>query len=147
MRTARLANALSGSLALTLIMACAAAPPGGGPRTAPQLTAADFRDTNEPIEVIIQRKVPGLTLTRNSTGEVVLRIRGRTALGEADDSQPLYVIDGMPGRGNSNPLSAISPDNIESITVLKGPDAAIYGTDALNGAIVIVTKKGGRRSP
>ena len=112
---------------------------------APQLTAADFKDTNEPIEVIIQRKVPGLTLTRTSTGEVVLRIRGRTAFGEADDSQPLYVIDGMPGRGN-NPLSGISPDNIESVTVLKGPDAAIYGTDALNGAIVIVTKRGGRRS-
>ena len=146
MRTARLAALVSGSLALTLTMACAAAPPGGDPRTAPQLTAADFRDTNEPIEVIIQRKVPGLTLTRNSTGEVVLRIRGRTALGEADDSQPLYVIDGMTTRG-TNPLSGISPDNIESVTVLKGPDAAIYGTDALNGAIVVVTKRGGRRSP
>ena len=130
-----------------LTLACAAAPPGSAPGTTPQLTAADFKNATDPIEVIIQRKVPGLVLTRNNNGEVVLRIRGRTAFSEADDSQPLYVIDGMPSRGASNPLSGMNPDDIESVTVLKGPDAAIYGTDALNGAIVVITKKGGKRSP
>ena len=64
-----------------------------------------------------------------------------------DDPQPLYVIDGAPIRGASNPLSGISPDDIETVRVLKGPDAALYGTDALNGVIVITTKRGTRRTP
>ena len=147
MRTTRIVAAVAASLALSLTIACAAAPPSSAPRITPQLTAADFKNTNESIEVIIQRKVPGLVLTRTSTGEVVLRIRGRTAFGEGDDSQPLYVIDGMPRRSAGSPLGAMNPDDIESITVLKGPDAAIYGTDAQNGAIVVVTKKGGTRNP
>jgi TonB-dependent SusC/RagA subfamily outer membrane receptor len=140
-------NTIIAVSALSLSVACAPAPPvsGAAPRTAPQITAADFRNTSDPIEVIIQRKVPGLTLTRTSNGEPVLRIRGRTTYSEQDDAQPMYVIDGVTIK-QANPLGLVSADDIDTITVLKGPEAAIYGTDALNGAIVIVTKRASRRT-
>jgi TonB-dependent SusC/RagA subfamily outer membrane receptor len=139
-----------------LAVACAPASQTGTSRVAPQLTAADFQNTSDPIEVVIARKVPGIVLTRNSNGETVLRIRGKTTMQEGtvaspagaitiDDPHPLYVIDGNTIRASGSPLSSLNPNDIESITVLKGPDAAIYGTDALNGAIVIVTKRGVRR--
>ena len=154
MRTSRVAVFSCG---LVLSVACAAAPAGSNIR-APQLTAADFRDSSDPIEVIIARKVPGVVVTRTSTGEMVLRIRGKTTMQEGnvataagviviDDPQPMYVIDGNVTRGGVNPLSGLSPNDIETVTVLKGADAAIYGTDALNGVIVIATKRGGRRAP
>ncbi|MEX1062505.1 MAG: SusC/RagA family TonB-linked outer membrane protein, partial [Balneolaceae bacterium] len=55
------------------------------------------------------------------------------------DSQPLYVVDGVPIRGNP---SDISPDDVASINVLKGPNAAaLYGSAAQNGAIVIDTRR------
>jgi TonB-dependent SusC/RagA subfamily outer membrane receptor len=150
--------ALPAGLVLSLVVACAPAPPATDPRTAaPQLTAADFKGTSDPIEVTIARKVPGVTVNRTSTGEMVLRIRGKSTMQEGtvataggqikiDDPQPMYVIDGAPIR-ISNPLSGLSPDDIETVRVLKGPDAALYGTDALNGVIVITTKRGARRTP
>ena len=157
MRTTPLATALLGGLVLSLTAACAPAPPSTEPTSKPQLTAADFKDSNDPIEVTIARKVPGVVLTRTSSGETVLRIRGKTTMQEGmvgtpggtimiDDPQPLYVIDGNLMRGGGNPLSGLSPDDIETVKVLKGPDAAIYGTDALNGVIVITTKRGAKRS-
>jgi iron complex outermembrane receptor protein len=145
-------------LALSLAVACAPASQANAPRVAPQLTAADFQNSSDPIEVIIARKVPGVILTRNSNGETVLRIRGKTSFQEGtvatpagaltiDDPHPLYVIDGNSMRGGGNPLSSINANDIESVTVLKGADGAIYGNDALNGVIVIVTKRGVKRTP
>ncbi|WP_187175734.1 SusC/RagA family TonB-linked outer membrane protein [Algoriphagus sp. AK58] len=83
-------------------------------------------------------------------------IRGATSL--SSDNQPLFVIDGVPvsntlnnvrnmGDRNEvdygNPISDLSPDDIEDITVLKGPSAAaLYGSRAGNGVILITTKKG-----
>ncbi len=65
-----------------------------------------------------------------------VRIRGRIAL--TSDSNPLYVVDGIPV---TDP-SVIDPDNIESVEVLKGPNAtAIYGQRGINGVIRITTKK------
>src|SRR5690606_35632535 len=56
------------------------------------------------------------------------------------DSQPLYVVDGVPVSGGIN---SMSPDNIASISVLKGPSAAaLYGSAAQNGAIIVETKRG-----
>src|SRR5690606_19822025 len=53
-------------------------------------------------------------------------------------SQPLYIVDGVPGN-----VSDLNPDDIESINVLKGPNAAaLYGSQASNGAIVVTTKTG-----
>lgn len=83
-------------------------------------------------------------------------IRGATSL--SSDNQPLFVIDGVPvsntmnnvrnmGDRNEvdygNPISDLSPEDIQDITVLKGPSAAaLYGSRAGNGVILITTKKG-----
>ncbi len=86
-------------------------------------------------------KVAGLSVTRvggipGSDPKVILR--GNRSI--AGSSQPLYVVDGVTIGGNIN---NISPDDIESITVLKGANAAaLYGSRANNGVIVITTKSG-----
>ena len=74
----------------------------------------------------------------------VIRIRGAGSIGAGDD--PLYVIDGFPMTNYyskfSNPLSTISPDDIENITILKDASStAIYGSRGSNGVILITTKK------
>src|SRR3954471_209487 len=151
LRMSAMRNAvLATSLLLSFTVACAPPPGAGGvdPRSAPQLTAADFKDSSDPIEVIIARKVPGVYVNRTSTGEMVLRIRGKSTMQEGvvstpaggiriDDPQPLFVIDGNTMQGTGSPLSSLSANDIESVRVLKGPDAAMYGTDALNGVTVI----------
>ncbi|CAN5275369.1 SusC/RagA family TonB-linked outer membrane protein [soil metagenome] len=86
-------------------------------------------------------KVAGLSINRAGTGvgggtRVILR--GNRSI--SGDSQPLYIIDGVPILGD---MSDINPDDIASITVLKGPNAAaLYGSRANNGAIVVNTKSG-----
>jgi len=77
-------------------------------------------------------------------GGVVIRVRGSGSIGAGDD--PLYVIDGFPVTNSysrsANPLSALNPDDIESITVLKDASStAIYGSRGSNGVIIINTKK------
>ncbi|WP_158856127.1 SusC/RagA family TonB-linked outer membrane protein [Lunatibacter salilacus] len=85
-------------------------------------------------------KVAGLSINRGGSGvgsatRVVLR--GNRSI--SGDSQPLYIVDGVPARGIEN----LNPDDIESINVLKGPNAAaLYGSRANNGAIVVNTKRG-----
>lgn len=86
----------------------------------------------------LQGLVPGLTVTRGS-GEPgsggTPRIRGIGTLG---DSSPLVIVDGM-----QSSLDAVDPNNIESISVLKdAASAAIYGSRAANGVILIETKGG-----
>lgn len=89
----------------------------------------------------LQGKVPGISISSAGTGvgasnRVVLR--GNRSI--SGDSQPLYVIDGVPIIGDP---SDISPDNIASLNILKGPNAAaLYGSAAQNGVIIIETKKG-----
>lgn len=91
----------------------------------------------------LQGKVSGLTINRSSSGvgassRVVLR--GNRSI--SGDSQPLYVVDGVPIRGG---IEDISPDDIASVDVLKGPNAAaLYGSAAQNGAIVVTTQTGTR---
>ena len=100
---------------------------------------AEARDTN--IMNSLQGRVGGMSITQASSGvgaptRVVLR--GNRSI--SGDSQPLYVVDGVPIRGNPQDLS---PDDIASIDVLKGPNAAaLYGSAAQNGAIVIETHRG-----
>jgi TonB-linked SusC/RagA family outer membrane protein len=64
-----------------------------------------------------------------------LYIRGRSTL---NDNSPLVVVDGVPNRS----LERIDPATIESITVLKDASAAIYGSQAANGVILVTTKRG-----
>jgi TonB-linked SusC/RagA family outer membrane protein len=85
-------------------------------------------------------KVAGLSINRSGSGvgsptRVILR-GNRSITG---NSQPLYIVDGVPAAGIEN----LNPDDIESINVLKGPNAAaLYGSRANNGAIVVNTKRG-----
>src|SRR5690606_3540393 len=89
----------------------------------------------------LQGKVPGLNITSSGTGvgasnRVVLR--GNRSI--SGDSQPLYVIDGVPIVGDPSDLN---PDNIASLNILQGPNAAaLYGSAAQNGVIIIETKRG-----
>jgi TonB-linked SusC/RagA family outer membrane protein len=106
-------------------------------------------------------RVAGLNVTGTATGaggssRVV--IRGNTSI--SDQNQPLYVVDGIPidnqvrasagewgGRDAGDGIQMLNPDEIESITVLKGGNAAaLYGSRASNGVILITTKQGSKRN-
>lgn len=102
-------------------------------------------------------KVAGLNINASSSGvggasKVVMR--GMKSISQS--SNALYVIDGVPmyttardggtqfaSQGSTDPIADINPEDIESISVLTGAAAAaLYGSDAANGAIVVTTKKG-----
>lgn len=131
----------SAAALLGLATACASATPGGTPSGRSSVSAEDIeRNANEPIEKVLQGKVSGLSVTRAEDGGIAVNIRGARAFTGSD--APLYVIDGMafePGAGGV--LSGVDPYTIESIQVLKGPDAGIYGIRGMNGVIVITMKK------
>ena len=89
-------------------------------------------------------RLPGL-FVMNPSGEpgnnaATLRIRGENTLG---NNSPLIVVDGVAGRS----MNQINASDIESITVLKDASAAIYGSQAANGVILITTKRGGEGAP
>ncbi len=107
-------------------------------------------------------KIAGATVSRSASGaggSVKVTLRGNASIG---NNQPLYVVDGIPlsnpssgqpgdtfgdinggNRDGGDALSLINPDDIESLTVLKGASAsALYGSAGLNGVILITTKKG-----
>ncbi|MEZ4776540.1 MAG: TonB-dependent receptor [Bacteroidia bacterium] len=87
----------------------------------------------------IQGRVPGVQVTNNSSPgtEPIIRIRGVGSV--SLNPNPLYVIDGIPAGGINN----IDPKDIESLEVLKDASAAaIYGSRAANGVILVTTKKG-----
>ncbi|GLC26033.1 SusC/RagA family TonB-linked outer membrane protein [Roseisolibacter agri] len=103
----------------------------------------------------LQGKVSGVQITGAGTpgGSTNIIIRGQNSL--AGNNQPLFVVDGIPvsnaSRGGTlgngydygNAISDLNPDDIESLTILKGPNAAaLYGSRASNGVVVITTKKG-----
>lgn len=96
---------------------------------------------------------PGVVVTTsgNPSEGGNIQIRGGVSLAASND--PLIVIDGVPMDtkgvvGSSNPLSLISPESVESMTILKDASAtAIYGSRASNGVIIITTKKGAKGAP
>ncbi|CAF4739582.1 unnamed protein product, partial [Rotaria sp. Silwood1] len=104
-------------------------------------------------EQMIAGKVAGVSIVANDgtpgSGSVI-RIRGGASI-EAND--PLIIIDGVPVgaggiKGSPSPLSLINPNDIESFTILKDASAAaIYGSRASNGVIIITTKKGKSGKP
>ena len=108
-------------------------------------------------------RVPGLTInstsgTPGSSSQIFLR----TPLSMSGNNQPLFVVDGLPVSNQtlstgylvngpasnansdfSNRIADLNPNDIESVTILKGPEAAaLYGSDGASGAIVITTKRG-----
>lgn len=115
------------------------------------------------IDQALIGRVAGITATQMSGqpgGSVSIRIRGTNSIN--GDTEPLYVIDGVPVSGNNrnvyemglgaiggagkttySPLSTINPNDIESIEVLKDASAtAIYGNRGSNGVVIITTKRG-----
>ncbi|MFL5788556.1 MAG: SusC/RagA family TonB-linked outer membrane protein, partial [Flavisolibacter sp.] len=97
------------------------------------------------VDQALQGKAPGVRITQN-TGQpgdgVIVRIRG---VGTINDNNPLFIIDGVPTKEGINFLS---PNDIESIVVLKdASSAAIYGARASNGVILVTTKAGKRGQP
>lgn len=107
------------------------------------------RGTVVSTQDLLKGKVAGLHIIPGDGGPgsgSTIRIRGAASLNASND--PLIVIDGVPiardgGYGMSNPLDMINPNDIESFTVLKdASSAAIYGSRASNGVILITTKKG-----
>jgi ferric enterobactin receptor len=111
----------------------------------------------------LSARVPGLQITPLSSGGLVsssrIVLRGETSL-NFNKNQPLIIVDGVPVSNNfdgvgasnlqddiptdyGNGFNGINPDNIESVNVLKGATAAaLYGSRAANGAIVVTTKSG-----
>ncbi len=71
-----------------------------------------------------------------------IRIRGNATLG---NNEPLIVIDGVPARQGG--LDRINPNDVENVSVLKDASAAIYGSRAANGVILITTKRGREGAP
>lgn len=106
-------------------------------------------------------KAPGIRITQTqggSAGAVSINVRGLTSI--TGNNQPLIILDGVPirnggtgkstdfaefgndGQIRSNGLVDINPEDIESVSVLKGASAtALYGSEAANGAVVITSKR------
>lgn len=110
-----------------------------------QVKASDLTDMPVTrIEQSLQGRVSGVTITTSSgqPGDgATLRIRGTTSINNSD---PLYVVDGVQIGGG---IDYLNQADIESIEVLKdAASAAIYGARAANGVIIVTTKKGKRNS-
>jgi TonB-dependent SusC/RagA subfamily outer membrane receptor len=114
----------------------------------PGVTAQDIEQhEGEPIEAVLQAKVPGIIVTRFADGGIAIQMRG-PASSFFGSPAPLYVVDGvaLPPEANGE-LVGINPYDIESIKVLKNPsDTALYGIRGGNGVIEITTKKPKGRS-
>ena len=94
----------------------------------------------------LQGKVSGLQIM--STGgspnaSQTIQIRAISSINTSQNNEPLIIIDGVPVRGGGSSLSDINPNDIQTMSVLKGAAAsALYGQEAANGVIMIVTKSG-----
>jgi TonB-linked SusC/RagA family outer membrane protein len=123
--------------------------------TAQQTVSADQLGAQAPnLIAAMSGKVSGLQIQNsgNMGGSSRIVIRGAGSI--LGNNQPLFIVDGIPvsnagfstasaggGRDYGTAISDISPDDIQSLTVLKGPNAAaLYGSRASNGAVVITTK-------
>ncbi len=120
------------------------------------VTQLSSRDVgNQPVqsfEQSIQGKAAGVFIESGSgkLGQGIrVRVRGVSSI--SGDTQPLYVVDGIPvltdnlssNGAASNPIADINPNDIESINVLKDASAtAIYGSRATNGVVIVTTKRG-----
>ncbi len=118
------------------------------------------------VQSMLSATVPGVRIM-NSSGSIgeggIMRIRGAASLTLA--ATPIVVVDGVPvngqdgdtgllagvgqdGRRAPSRINDFDPDEIESIQIIKGPAAAtLYGTEASNGVIQIITKRGSRGAP
>lgn len=137
---------------------------GYATQTVDQKAVTDARSNNWANS--LNGKVAGLNIVTTGTGPIGssrITLRGESSL-NLENNQALIVVDGVPisnnitGTGSSSHLGAdspvdfgsavsdLNPDDIEKVTVLKGPSAtALYGSRAANGALIITTKSGARK--
>ena len=112
-----------------------------------QVKAGD-RDNEAPGTVQdLLRNVPGMNIGANNTarGGGDIEIRGERSMSAITSSAPMLVLDGMPFYGT---LAEINPEDIGQIDILKDASAAaVYGSQAANGVIIITTKKGKQGKP
>lgn len=130
---------------------------GYGTKTKRELTGAIAKVSSSELSGLsgksdvtsaLQGKTPGVQITSQGgspDGEIRIRVRGNSSINSS--GEPLIVVDGIPvsnsGFGGASGLSSISSDDIESIEVLKdAAAAAIYGSRAANGVLLVTTKKG-----
>lgn len=127
-----------------------------------KVTAKDIE--NQPVTNVlsaVQGRMAGVSITNNTGnagGGFDIAIRGQNSM-RFDGNAPLIIVNGIPlntnsnsvlglstgalSKGESSPLNALNPNDIESIEVLKDADAtAIYGSRGANGVVLITTKKG-----
>jgi len=120
------------------------------------VNASQIKDIpNVTVEKALQGRAAGVQVVQNSGtpgAGIDVRVRGTTSINAG--TQPLYIVDGVPvatgnfsqmdlGGQNVNALAQLNPDDIESIEVLKdAATAAMYGSRASNGVVLITTKKG-----
>ena len=110
------------------------------------LSAKDFnRGVSSTPDQLLSGKIPGLMINRSSgdpNSSATMQLRGPSSL--TASTSPFYVIDGVPGAS----IDLISPDDIESMNVLKDASStAIYGSRAANGVIMVTTRKGRTGKP
>lgn len=130
-----------------------------------EIKAADITNTNQSnVLNALKGKASGVQVT--SVGGAAgagsrIQIRGINSLSPTADNQPLFVVDGIPISNstdqiavnndnfqNTNRAADINPEDIETMTILKGPAASVlYGLRAANGAVVITTKSGKAGKP
>jgi len=108
-----------------------------------QVKADAFQDLAQGSPALaLQGRTPGLVITRTSSRpgseDINFLIRGASSI---NGIQPLIVIDGVPAI-NSRSFNDMNPNDIESISVLKGGSASVYGSRAAGGVILVTTKKG-----
>lgn len=96
--------------------------------------------SNNRVDAVLQGMTSGVTITTTSgapDASSQVRIRG---IGSINNSEPLYIIDGMPTQSG---MDYLNPNDIERIEVLKdAASGAVYGARAANGVILVTTKKG-----
>ncbi|MBE9600492.1 SusC/RagA family TonB-linked outer membrane protein [Pedobacter sp. MC2016-24] len=132
---------------------------------AQEIKAEDITNTNQSnLLNAIKGKASGVQIT--SVGGAAgagsrIQIRGVNSLNPTADNQPLFVVDGIPISNNTDQIAVnndnfqntnraadINPEDIETMTILKGPAASVlYGLRAANGAVVITTKSGKSGKP
>lgn len=125
-------------------------------------TSALTENQSTSVANMLQGKIAGVQISQSGTGmggSTRIVMRGLNSL--SGNNQPLWVVDGIPindtdnnsvdeygGSDYSGAASQINPDDIESISVLKGANAAaLYGSRAQNGAIIVTTKSGSFNQP
>ena len=127
-----------------------------------EISNADLARTQTPSIInSMSGKLSGVTITGNGNmgGSARIVIRGQGSI--LGNNQPLFIVDGIPvsnagfstasaggGRDYGTAIADLNADDITSLTVLKGPNAAaLYGSRASNGAVVITTKSGHSAKP